>query len=329
MSLEALVDQRGRSKQKLRISLTDRCNFRCPYCMPEDPTWLPREDLLSFEELSRLARLFVTKLGINQIRLTGGEPLLRKDLERCVAELDALRPLGLQRISLTSNGILMPNMAEKLKASGVDDVNISLDTLDAERFLKLSGNRSHPDEVVAGIDAAVSAGLKVKLNTVIIKGYNEQDILPLTEWAIARNLPLRFIEFMPLDGNGHWSEDKVVSEQDILSVLETKFDIEKQAATNEPATYYQIDGHYQLGVIPTISNPFCQSCNRLRLTATGELYACLFSAQGRDLRESLRSSMTDDEIEQLIRGHVWHKEPGYAVSQGYVERPITMHTLGG
>lgn len=324
-----LTDQRGRQKHKLRISLTDRCNFRCPYCMPEDPHWLPRQQLLSFEELQRLCKLFVSHLGIKQIRLTGGEPLLRNDIDQCISAINQLRDQGLERISLTTNGILLPRLADRLKAAGVDDINISLDSLDPERFLRLSGGRSHPDDVIRGIHAAVAAGLAVKLNTVVIKDYNDEEILPLVQWAMSQNLPLRFIEFMPLDGNGNWSRDKVVSEEEILHTLRSEYSLQQAPATQEPATYYRLDEHYRLGIIPTISNPFCQSCNRLRLTATGELYACLFSAKGRDLREGLRSGLSDEEIEAIIRGHVWHKEEGYAVSQGYVERPITMHTLGG
>lgn len=328
MHMAALADQRGRAKHKLRISLTDRCNFRCPYCMPDDPKWLPRNELLSFEELLRLSSLFVA-LGIDQIRLTGGEPLLRKDIDLFVSELNGLRSQGLRRISLTSNGILLPRLAGTLKQAGVDDVNISLDTLDPQRFLRLSGGRSSPDEVIAGIHAAREAGLEVKLNTVVMRGYNEQDVLPLMQWAIKEDLSLRFIEFMPLDGSGHWSRDKVVSEQEILDTLRARYEIRQLPHGDEPATYYELDGNYSLGIIPTISNPFCRTCNRLRLTATGELYACLFSASGRDLRTALREGMDDAGIEQIIRHHVWHKEAGYAVSQGYVERPITMHALGG
>ncbi len=326
---QPLSDQRGREKHKLRISLTDRCNFRCPYCMPEDPVWQPRERLLSFEELERLSTLFVTRLGITHIRLTGGEPLLRKNIEHLVSRLQLLREQGLQRISLTSNGILLPKLAGKLQQAGLDDVNISLDTLDAERFLRLSGGRSTPQEVIDGIHAARAAGLRVKLNTVVIRGYNDADVLPLLEWAIKEDLPLRFIEFMPLDGSGQWSRDKVVSEEEILATVGRSYQVERLAAGKEPATYYRLNEHYSLGIIPTISNPFCKSCNRLRLTATGELYACLFSATGRDLRGPLRESASDQQIEQIIRGHVWTKEAGYAVSQGYVERPITMHALGG
>ena len=324
-----LQDKRGRTKRKLRISLTDRCNFRCPYCMPETPQWLPRKELLSFEEIEQLSHVFVTRLGITHIRLTGGEPLLRKDISTLVDKLQPLREHGMERLSMTSNGMLLPRHATALKKAGLDDINVSLDTLDSTRFANLSGGRGNVEEVTAGIQAAIDAGIDVKINSVIMRGHNEQDILPLIGWASERGLPLRFIEFMPLDSGNEWNESKVVTEAEILEVVASQHAIEKQATSSDPATYYLLDGSYRLGVIPTISNPFCKSCNRLRLTATGELYACLFSATGRDLRSPLREGVKLDELEALIRGHVWHKEAGYALKPGYVERPISMHALGG
>lgn len=324
----ALTDQRGRSKRKLRISLTDRCNFRCPYCMPETPDWAPRDQQLGRDELLRLVRLFVTRLGITNLRLTGGEPLLRTDLEDCIDDFDALRPAGLQRISLTTNGALLARRADGLKAAGLDDVNVSLDALDPDRFLAMSGGRGSVDQVIRGIDAALSAGLPVKLNTVVIRDYNHDQILPLVRWARARDLPLRFIEFMPLDGRGHWNEGRVVPEAEILDELRPFYSITALPRSGDPASYFRLDGRYRLGIIPTLSNPFCKSCDRLRLTATGELYGCLFSARGRDLRSPLRDGAGDDVLETIIRGHVWHKEAGYSAT-GYVERPISMHALGG
>lgn len=324
-----LEDRHGRSKRKLRISLTDRCNFRCPYCMPETPRWLPREELLSFEEIQHLSGLFVQRLGISQIRLTGGEPLLRKDLHKLVASLQSLRELGLRRVSLTSNAVLLPQQADQLRTAGLDDVNISLDTLNAERFARLSGGRGKVQEVLEGIHAAREAGLTVKLNTVIMRGINEQDILPLLDWAMRESLPLRFIEFMPLDSGHEWNADRVVRESEILAAVREKHQLEAQPASSDPASGYILDGHYRLGIIPTISNPFCKRCDRLRLTATGELFACLFSASGRDLRSPLREGADDEAMEAIIRGHVWHKEAGYALKPGYVERPISMHALGG
>ncbi|MGB1580095.1 MAG: GTP 3',8-cyclase MoaA [Nevskiales bacterium] len=324
-----LRDQHGRSKRKLRISVTDRCNFRCPYCMPETPEWLPREELLSFEEIQRLASVFVSQLGIEHIRLTGGEPLLRKDLPSLINNLQALRKQGLERVSLTTNGVLLPRQAAALKTAGLDDLNISLDTLDTQRFSQLSGGRGELQQVLDGIQAAREQELPVKINCVVMRDINEADVLPLLDWAISESLPLRFIEFMPLDSGQAWNQDRVVREEQILSLLRSQYAVTAEPASSDPANRYILDGHYQLGIIPTISNPFCKRCDRLRLTATGELYACLFSANGRDLRSPLRAGSSDSELMDIIRGHVWHKEAGYALKPGYVERPITMHALGG
>lgn len=325
----SLLDRHGRVKRKLRVSLTDRCNLRCPYCMPEHPEWLPKAQLLDSCEWQRLLTLFVIELGITQLRLTGGEPLLRPDLEQFIAALQVLRDRGLQRISLTSNGLLLQPRAAALKAAGLDDLNVSLDTLDSAHFTRLSGGRGSLQQVLDGIVAAKTAGLPLKLNCVVIRGYNEDDILPLVHWSYEQNLPLRFIEFMPLDGRGAWSEERVVSESEILQVLARDFRVEPQLRGHEPATYHLLNGQYQLGVISTISKPFCSTCDRLRLTAEGELYSCLFSAKGRDLRTPLRNEATDEELARIVRGHVWHKERGYVAQPGYVERPLTMHALGG
>jgi len=324
----ALADRHGRTKRKLRVSLTDRCNFRCGYCMPDNPEWLPRSELLAYEELQRLLGLFVTRLGIDELRLTGGEPLLRKDVSGFIRQINELRAHGLQRIAMTSNGVLLPRHAPALAAAGLDDINISLDALDPAVFARMTGDRGSPDEVIAGIDAAIAAGISVKLNAVAIRGYNEQQVLPLTRWAMERDLPLRFIEFMPLEGGGLWSDERVIPEAELLDTLRREHDVQPIPRNNAPATYYEIDGRYRLGVISTVSNPFCSSCDRVRLTATGDLYSCLFSASGRDLRTPLRDGSDDETLLQRIRGHVWHKQAGYAAT-GMVERPITMHALGG
>jgi GTP 3',8-cyclase len=323
-----IADRRGRIKRKLRISLTDRCNFRCAYCMPETPEWAPREQLLSRNELLQLARLFVTRLGITQLRLTGGEPLLRTDLEDCITELGVLRSQGLERISLTTNGSLLARRASTLKQAGLDDINVSLDALEPARFHALSGGRGAVEHVLEGIETARTVGLSTKINTVVVRDHNDDQILPLARWAHEHDLSLRFIEFMPLDGSGAWSRERVVPEVEILDRLRPHFAIEPLPRTNEPATYYSLGDCYRLGIISTISNPFCSSCDRLRLTATGELYSCLFSSHGRDLRTPLRAGEDDPALEAIIRGHVWNKEAGYAAS-GYVERPISMHALGG
>jgi GTP 3',8-cyclase len=323
--VHALIDARGRVKRKLRLSLTDRCNFRCRYCMPEKVRWQPREQLLTREELSRLARVFVAQQGITQVRLTGGEPLVRRDLAGIVADLDALRPLGLERISLTTNGALLASRIAALRAAGLDDLNVSLDARTPEVFKALTGADVEP--VLRGIEAARAAGVPVKINTVVIRGYNDREIVPLARWARGENLELRFIEFMPLDGRGFWSRDKVVTEAEMLAALAPHFGIEALARDASPATPYRLDGG-ALGVISTISNPFCASCDRVRVTATGELFACLFSAKGADLRTPLRAG-DDGALIGRIRGTVWDKDAGYVARQGYVQRDVTMHHLGG
>lgn len=322
-----LTDARGRIKRKLRVSLTDRCNFRCHYCMPDHPDWLPKRDILRREELVRLVGLFVRELGVEELRLTGGEPLLRKDVVELVADFDALRPQGLRRIGMTSNATRLSELAPSLRAAGLDDLNISIDAIEPHRFRELTRGDIGP--VLSGIDAARAAGIPVKLNCVAIRDYNESELLPLARWAMAQDLPLRFIEFMPLDGRRGWSRERVIGEADILERLGREFTIERLPRTNEPATYYRLDGRHTLGIISTVTNPFCSSCDRVRLSSTGGLYNCLFSATALDLREPLRGGAGDDELLERIRGHVWKKEAGYAENPGYVERPVTMHHLGG
>ncbi|MGB0219920.1 MAG: GTP 3',8-cyclase MoaA [Sinimarinibacterium flocculans] len=322
-----LADARGRRKRKLRLSLTDRCNLRCVYCMPEHPQWLPRDTLLDGAELQRLARLFVARLGISEIRLTGGEPLLRAEITQITAALDALRAEGLERLALTSNGVRLDRLAAPLRAAGLDDLNVSLDAVTPQGFARLTGGDLAP--VLRGIDAARAAGLPVKINSVILRGHNEDEVLPLVRWALAEHLPLRFIEFMPLDGRGYWNAERVVREDEILAQLAPHYTIEAEAPSDDPAHYFRIDGRYALGMISTVSKPFCRRCDRVRVSATGRLYSCLFSADGPDLRTMLREGADDDAIEARMRAHVWHKEAGYAERPGYVERPITMHVMGG
>src|SRR5690606_38129118 len=322
-----LLDRFGRTKHKLRISITDRCNMRCHYCMPEDPEWLPRDQILSFEELHRLAALFVRELGIRNSRVTGGEPLLRKGVTDFIAALKALRDDGLERVSLTSNAVLLDRHATALKAAGLDDVNISIDAMDPELFQRMT--KGNLEQVLRGILAARDAGIPVKLNAVVIRGDNEQEILPLTDWASRHELPLRFIEFMPLDGRGGWRPERVVPEAEIIDRLRTRYSVEPLPRTREPATYYQLDGGYRIGIMSTVSNPFCASCDRVRLTATGEIFPCLFSPVSTGLKESLRAGATDAELTALIRKAVWHKGKGFIESAGYVQRAATMHALGG
>ncbi len=328
-----LRDARGRHKRKLRLSLTDRCNLQCLYCMPEHPKWLPRDQILRRDELVRLVRLFVTELGIREIRLTGGEPLLRRDVVDIVAELDSLRALGLERIAMTSNAVRLEPVARALKDAGLDDLNVSIDSITPERFHAMTRGQVAP--VLRGISAAREAGIQVKLNSVVIRGYNEDEVLPLVRWAYAEKLSLRFIEFMPLDGRGFWTQEKVIRQDEILGQVAGEFSVRALPRTAEPAEYFVLvprdgEGEFRLGVIPTISRPFCSTCDRVRLSAIGELYSCLFSEKGRDLKTPLRAGEDDAVLTQAIRDHVWHKEAGYAARpQGYVERAVTMHRLGG
>ncbi|SEQ08186.1 cyclic pyranopterin phosphate synthase [Solimonas aquatica] len=321
-----LIDQHGRRKRKLRISLTDRCNFRCSYCMPDHPQWLPKKQLLSFEEIVRVARLMIGQ-GISHIRLTGGEPLLRRDLVSCVAALHALRSEGLEQLSMTSNASLLAPQAQALKAAGLDDLNISLDSIQPETFKRMTGRELAP--VLQGIEAARAAGLGVKINSVLLRKDNADQILPLIHWARGEGLELRFIEYMPLDMPGRWQRAQVVSEDEIIAAVAAQHRVEALPRSHDPATRYRIDGEYELGVISTVSKPFCASCDRLRLTATGELYTCLFAQSGTPLRELLRADAGDAQLLEIIRTAVWHKDVGYAARQGPVERPVTMHMLGG
>lgn len=322
-----LRDARGRAKRKLRVSLTDRCNLQCLYCMPEHPKWLPKGEILRRDELVRLVRLFVTELGIREIRLTGGEPLLRRDAVEIVAELNQLRSVGLERIAMTSNAVRLAPLAGALREAGLDDINISIDSITPERFHAMTRGQVAP--VLQGIHAARAAGLDVKLNSVVIRGYNQDEVLPLVRWAVREQLSLRFIEFMPLDGRGFWTREKVITEAEILDQVSQEYRLARLPRTAEPAEYFLLDGDFRLGIIPTISNPFCSTCDRVRMSATGELYSCLFSAKGCDLKTPLREGAADAELARSIRDHVWHKEAGYAVRPGYVERPVTMHHLGG
>jgi cyclic pyranopterin phosphate synthase len=324
--MEVLADRYGRVKRKLRLSFTDRCNFRCRYCMPDHPQWLPKKDLLTREEMLLLAGLFVDA-GIEAIRVTGGEPLLRADAVERVAALNSLRSRGLKRVSMTTNASRLAPLLERLRASGLDDLNISLDALDPGRFLALRGHRIEP--VLESIAEALRQRVPFKLNAVLIRGENECEILPLTAWALERRIPLRFIEYMPLDAPGRWSREAVVGDDSVLATLRRRYRVESLPRANDPATEFLLDGHYRLGLITTVSKPFCSSCNRLRLTAVGDLYNCLFSKSAARIGASLRAGVATAELRSIIRSHVWTKEPGYVALRAPVERAIRMHAIGG
>lgn len=312
---DRLQDQHGRRKRKLRVSLTDRCNFRCPYCMPTTPHWLPKASLLKAAEWQRLLGLFVQN-GIEHLRLTGGEPLLRPDLESLIAGFQALNV----RISLTTNAWGLAERAFALKAAGLSDVNISLDALDEGIFKQLSGGRPM-QPVLDGLFAAEAAGLQPKLNAVLMRGVNESQILPLFELAARHGWVLRFIEYMPLDGNGAWQQSQVVNQAEVLQRLPAA---QPWASSHEPAQYFDVQG-VKVGFISTISQSFCQNCDRLRLTAQGELLTCLFSQSGLKLGALLREGASDTELLEAIQSAVWHKQAGYQPSQ----RGLAMHAVGG
>lgn len=320
-----LVDQFGRYKRKLRISLTDRCNFRCDYCMPDHPEWLAKKDLLSFEELLKFCQIMV-KLGIEHIRLTGGEPLMRQGIVHFIENLQHLKIHGLKRISMTSNAFYLKKYAIALKQAGLDDINISLDSIRADTFFSMTQKQIGP--VLEGITAAQQAGLKIKLNCVVLADKNANEIVELTQWAYQQHLPLRFIEYMPLDQPEHWQREKVMSEDEIIQKLKPYFQIQKQQRQHDPATIYRLNEHYDLGVISTISKPFCQSCDRLRLTATGELFTCLFANTGTPLRALLQPNQ-EQFLLATIQQAVWYKKAGFIAHQQAPVRKISMHAIGG
>ncbi|WP_445115310.1 GTP 3',8-cyclase MoaA [Acinetobacter sp. WZC-1] len=320
-----LVDQFGRHKHKLRISLTDRCNFRCSYCMPDNPEWLTKKDILSFEELLKFCEVMV-HLGIQHIRLTGGEPLMRQGVVNFVQDLNRLKVHGLQRISMTTNAFYLKKYAQALQQAGLDDLNISLDSIHADTFKLMTKRPLEP--VLQGIVAAQQVGIPIKLNCVLVAGKNDHEIVELTQWAYQQNIELRFIEYMPLDQPEHWQPEKVITEDGIIQKLAVYFHINKQQRQHDPATIYRLNDRYKLGIISTISKPFCQTCDRLRITATGELFTCLFANSGTPLRQLLQQ----DDLSSLtstIMNAVWHKKAGFIAHQQAPSRKISMHAIGG
>ena len=328
MAPRPLVDSFGRVHTDLRISVTDRCNFRCTYCMPEEGMqWLPREELLTFEELERLARLLVEQHGVRSIRLTGGEPTVRAHLPVLVEKLAAL-PIDL---ALTTNGATLQSVAPGLAAAGLRRVNVSLDTLVPDRFVALT-RRDQLADVLLGIDAAIDAGLSpVKVNVVVVRGVNDDEILDLARYGRDRGVTVRFIEWMPLDGGDTWTGDQVVSQAEILEQIHSVFPLEPITRGSEPAERFRyLDGRGEVGVIPSVTRPFCEQCDRIRLTADGQLRSCLFSLEDHDLRGPLRSGASDDELSAAIEACVTAKWAGHAIGQVQFVKPRrSMSQIGG
>jgi len=337
-----LVDPFGRTIRDLRISVTDRCNFRCTYCMPEEGMkWLPRSEVLTFEEIERLAAIFVERFEVDGLRLTGGEPTVRAHMPVLVAKLAALRvpassssPLAGRKpdLSLTTNGATFRLVAHELRDAGLDRVNISLDTLQPDRFLQMT-RRDELVRVLDGIEAAKEAGFNpVKINAVVERGVNDDEIVALATFGRERNVEVRFIEFMPLDASGHWMNDKVVSQDEIVAAINAVYPLEQVAARGSaPADRWRYtDGAGMIGVIPTITKPFCGDCDRVRLTAEGQFRTCLFATTEFDLLKMMRGGASDDDLAVEIQRAVGAKWAGHQINQVNFIRPArSMSQIGG
>ena len=331
MANERLIDRFGRVHNNLRISVTDRCNIRCTYCMPEVVQFLPKRELLSFEEIVRIARV-ASRLGVTKLRLTGGEPLVRRELPTLIRQLAAIP--GIVDIGLTTNGLLLAPLAASLFGAGLRRINISLDTLDPDRFERLT-RRPGVAKVVEGILAAKAAGFDpVKLNAVAIKGETDMDVVPLAHFAREHGLELRFIEYMPLDAGDAWERGKVLLAAEILERLDRDVGPLHPAPDQDPrapAVDYDFeDGGGRVGLIASVSRPFCGSCNRVRLTADGKLRNCLFAHDETDLRALVRGGSTDEAIAQALIESVAAKREGHEINlPQFIKPERLMHSIGG
>jgi cyclic pyranopterin phosphate synthase len=331
MTSEPLVDPHGRTVRDLRISITDRCNFRCTYCMPsEGMDWLPRTELLSFEELTRIARVCIERYGFTGLRLTGGEPTLRSHLPVLVRQLAELGD-GTHDLAMTTNGATLGVMAADLAAAGLRRVTISLDTLRADRFLELT-KRDRLDDVLAGIDAAVAAGLgPVKVNAVLMRGVNDDEVEDLAAFGRDRGVVVRFIEWMPLDAQHGWGPSEVVPAAEIIERISARWAIEPIERGSAPADRHRyVDGGGEVGIIGSVTEPFCDSCDRIRLTAEGMLRSCLFAHREADLRTVLRAGADDDALAAAIAAEVGTKWAGHRIGQvAFLQPRRAMSQIGG
>jgi cyclic pyranopterin phosphate synthase len=300
-----LFDIHKRPVRDLRISVTDRCNFRCSYCMPLDKyEWIDKKEILTFEEITRLASLFVG-LGVEKIRLTGGEPLVRQNLDRLVRKLSAIR--GLKDLCLTTNGALLGENIQSLKVAGLRRINVSLDSLDPDKFRQIT-KRGDLEKVIEGIFAAKSHGLcPIKLNAVVERGVNDEDILPLVEFSRQHGFAMRFIEYMDVGNANNWTSEKLVPKKEIIAKIHSCYPLKEvgRAQGTAPSVDYEfVDGRGDIGVIASVTEPFCSSCTRVRITADGKIVTCLFSETGHDVKALLRSGASDEEILKLL-GSIW------------------------
>ena len=326
--VQELIDGFGRVHRDLRISVTDRCNFRCTYCMPaEGLDWVPRDDLLTFEEIARVARIMVERYGVNGIRLTGGEPTVRANLPVLVKMLAGLDT----DLAMTTNGVSLPLLATDLRAAGLRRVNVSLDSLQAPRFAELT-RRDSLDRVLDGIDAAIAAGFDpVKVNCVIMRGVNDDEIADFVDFGRRKGVEVRFIEFMPLDADGIWTNDLVVGVDEILARVNEAHPVEPVQRTSAPATRYRFaDGVGAVGIVASVSDSFCATCDRVRLTADGQFRNCLFAVTETDVRALLRAGAGDDEIAAALEESVASKWAGHQINRVHFIKPRrSMSQIGG
>jgi len=331
VTLEPLVDGHGRQITDLRVSVTDRCNFRCQYCMPADGLpWLDRDEILRFEEIERVVAV-LAQMGVTDLRLTGGEPLVRREFPRLVSML--ARVEGISDLSLTTNAYLLERDAAALVDAGITRVNVSIDSLQRDRFFQLTRRDSLP-RVLRGLEAigAFPEVRPIKVNAVALRGFTEEEALPFAEFARSTSYQVRFIEFMPLDGDHAWSSDQVLAGEEIRAIIDRVHPLEEQP--REPHATARVfrfrDGRGEIGFINPVSEPFCADCNRIRLTADGKLRTCLFSINETDLRAPLRDGATEAELEQIVRDAVWRKELKHRVGEpGFRQPPRTMSAIGG
>ena len=325
------MDGHGRAISDLRVSVTDRCNFRCQYCMPADGLpWLDREEILRFEEIERLVRVFAA-MGVTDVRLTGGEPLVRREFPRLLGMLATVP--GLEDLSLTTNGYLLERDAEALVAAGLKRVNVSIDSLQRDRFFQLTRRDSLP-QVMRGLEAIARHPQvwPIKVNAVALRGFTEEEALPFAEFARSTSFQVRFIEFMPLDGDHAWTQDQVLSGEEIRAIVHAVHPLEElpREAHATARVFRFADERGELGFVNPVSEPFCSDCNRVRLTADGKLRTCLFSINETDLRTILRSGASDEDLERAIRDAVWRKELKHHVGEpGFRQPPRTMSAIGG
>jgi GTP 3',8-cyclase len=339
LSSSQLIDSFGRVHRSIRISVTDRCNIRCFYCMPAgDVAFAPRHELLSFEEITRVVSL-LAELGVHDVRLTGGEPLIRRDVDALVAMLASIA--AVHDLAMTTNGILLPQLARRLRDAGLQRLNISLDTLDEQTFHRIT-RREGVQRVLSGIEAALAVGFdQIRLNALAIRDLTEHELESLIEFAVERSLTLRFIEFMPLDAERAWAADQVLGGEELLRRIETRFGCLQPIAppqASQPARDYALvdlprdasGEHPRVGVIRPVTQPFCGACDRLRLTAEGAIRNCLFSDQEWDLRALLRGGASDAELLQEIRAAVTAKRAGHLISHpGFSQPDRPMYRIGG